>query len=281
MGDAFTNFTNDFAKLQRDAGNYQEAVKAHEEARKSYLKGLLSSALNIDSGSSWKDVGRAYQVLVMLIAGGGSQMLSGGLGVKGEALTIQGDLAKCGNDLQAITQSTNPVGSGGKTDVINEVKGLDQMLDVLGTTGEGSTSWYNEVQKAIGGTGGATASSLDGEFSKIRDLFYWSADPESGKYNPPQASVYYFDPSDPTKLQSFYDMQQQMGQQGGEDATAASKKMVDGFNTNNATTQSANAASNVEISQLANDIKTGSSFISDMAHAEQDVTKAVIANMVR
>ena len=271
----YNNFVNtDLVNLQNTATNYEAAVTAHQKEEKAYQTSLLNPALDVGPGSSWKEVGKAYNMLLILLATGGSDTLAGQLGVSGEVLHVQGDIAACNNDLQNITHSSQ-TGANGATDVQDEMNGLDTMNSVL--TGSGA-SWYADVQQALGGTaggGGSTAESIDQQYVSIRQEFV-----SAPGGNP---NGYYFDPSDTTGtyLTSFGQMQTNMGQPGDIDhANEASDGMVGPFNIVTSTASSANTATNEKITQEANDIKSVTSFLTDMAHSQQDVIKGIVNNSI-
>jgi len=272
---SYNNFINtDLVNLQNTATNYEAALAAHTKEEAKYKASLLNPALDVGPGSSWQEVGKAYNALLILLATGGSNMLGGQLGVSGEVLHVQGDIAACNNDLQNITHSSQ-TGANGSTDVTDEMNGLDTMNNIL--TGSGA-SWYADVQQALGGSAGggaSTASSIDQQFVSIRQEFI-----NAPGGNP---SGYYFDPNDTTgtKLPSFGLMQTYMGQPGDKcSSNEASDGMVGAFNIISSSAASANTATNEKITQEANGIKSVTSFLTDMAHSQQDVVKGAVNNSI-
>jgi len=271
---SYNNFINtDLVNLQNTATNYEAAVTAHQKEVTAYQDSLLNPALDVGPGSSWKAVGKAYNMLLILLATGGSNTLSGHLGVSGEVLHVQGDIAACNNDLQNITHSSQ-TGVNGQADVTDEMAGLDTMNNIL--TGSGAP-WYADVQQALGGNaggGGSTASSIDQQFVSVRNEFVDA---------PNNPGAYYFDPNDTTGtyLTSFGQMQTNMGQPGDlNHANEASDGMVGAFNIISSTASSANTATNEKITQEANGLKSMTSFVTDMAHSSQDVSKSVVNNSI-
>ena len=290
---AYTKFETDFEKFEQTAKNYSSAVTAHGNAKSACHNSLMSSIFNLNSGSKLHSVESAYMALMIILATSGSDQLSSSLGVSGESLHILGRITTCGNDLQNITHSTS-VGANGEIDVHEEALGLDQMLNALG--GSTSQPWYADVKNALSGngSGGTTETGLFQEFSVIRGDIYDGSDTASG-YNPAQVTTkpsnpppYFFDVNDPNNpvvgdfLGSFGEMQANMGAQGDlKSANEASDSMLNAFNTNTSTTQSANAAANEQITQESNTIKTLTSFLTDMTHSTQDTSKAAINSMSR
>ncbi len=297
---AYTKFEHDFKKFEQTAKNYSAAVTAHGNAQTACHNALTSSIFDLNSGSKFHSVESAYMALMIILATSGSDQLSSTLGVSGESLHIIGRITTCGNDLQNITHSTE-TGANGAIDVHEEAVGLDQMLNALG--GSTSKAWYTDVKDALSGngSGGTTESGLFQEFDVVRGDIYDGSDAGSDGsdnpkgYNPQQVTTtptnpppYFFDVNDPNNpaagdfLGSFGEMQANMGSQGDlKSANEASDSMLNAFNTNTSTTQSANAAANEQITQESNTIKTLTSFLTDMTHSTQDTSKSAINNMSR
>ncbi len=275
-------FDDDYNQLQKDSEAYQNAVNQLQAEQAAYEKEFASAFSSTNPEL-------VFLALIYAFSNPGFSELDGGLSVNGAALQVQGDLTKLGNDLENMTHpSKNDPEYYSSTLVHDAATRLDEMLDALSPTNQ--TSWVQSMQNAIGSTAG---TSLYGQYLVVRQTIYDGSDPEGGKYNPTQADpgtgsrTYYFD-ADPNDayygdyINSFGDMQDDMSQQGDPmQANEASKTMTDAFNTNTATTQSVQAATNEMITNDTNTIKTFQSFVSDMMHALSQVISAAVQNYTK
>jgi len=239
-------FLSDFSQLQTDTDSYNAAVAQQQQAQAAYQAQYAAI-----QGLSGEEL---LYALFYLFTTQASEEQEASLNVSAASLTVQGDLTACSNDIEAQTVSTGAEAADPNT-VTEVALEEDCMLSVLTPGAAGAPSWAGSLQQAIGSQ---ASVDLSATYSDARSEIYIDGDDQ---WNPQAGTTYYFDPNDPTYLQSFGEMQTNMSQPGDlKFATEASTQMTDDFNAITSTTQTLQATANEEITQMANSMKLLQSF---------------------
>ena len=249
-------FLTDFAQLQTDTNNYNTAIAQQQQAQAAY-----QAQYEAIQGLSGEEL---LYALFYLFTTQASQEQEASLNVSAAALTVQGDLTQCSNDIETQTAS----GSSDPNTVTEVALEEDCMLSVLTPGAAGAPSWSTSLQDAIGTQ---ASSALADSYSDARSEIYIEGDDQ---WNPASGTTYYFDPNstvtDPTQagyhMSTFQEMDQNMSNPGDYgQATEASTEMTDDFNAITSTTQTLQATANEEITQMANNMKLLQSFDTKLA----------------
>jgi hypothetical protein len=251
-------FLTDFAQLQTDTNNYDTAIAQQQQAQAAY-----QAQYEAIQGLSGEEL---LYALFYLFTTQASEEQEASLNVSAAALTVQGDLTQCSNDIEAQTVS----GSSDPNTVTEVALEEDCMLSVLKPGAAGAPSWAASLQGAIGTQ---ASSALADSYSDARSEIYLEGDDQ---WNPTPGTTYYFNPNastdptspnyDPNHMSTFQEMENNMSNPGDVDqATEASTQMTDDFNAITSTTQTLQATANEEITQQANDMKLLQSFDTKLA----------------
>lgn len=177
-------------------------------------------------------------------------------GVTGDRLSLNGSVTKVGNILNNFTQSNN-----NNPNNLTQVFGTDtnKLLDELSDAGGN----YPDLDPTAADPSmdPSTQNSVFTELQAIRQEFKLGL-----PYDPTGSDTYYFDPTDPSKIQNFAELQTDLGQQGDvKGSTDAAKLMTDNFGTNTQTTQTASAVLNNDQKTFTSMEQAVQSFLASIA----------------
>jgi len=286
--DPVKQFQTDFDQLNADASAWNDAVKAQQAAIKQYLQEF--EALNGQAGKMNPLV--LMMMFIYMIGNAGFNELDQSTSVGGSVLAIQGDLDKCTNDINQMTDQTDnkTTGQGSLLDIT--AQSMSKMLDLLGANPSQEGTF---IQGAIGPD---AAKSIFGSMDAVRGDIYDKYDPDGNAYNPTPVNpppgqgprTYHFDvdaplsPTDPNSsyIGNFFDLNSYMSQAGDPaQATQAAQLKTQNFSAFTNTMNSGQTATQQSLSQDSKTTQTIQSFLSNMAHSLMSVISVAMQNLAK
>lgn len=266
-------FQTDNDKLKADAAKLQASITESQTAYQQYLSHLKS--LNVSS---------TYALILLFYIMGASSNDDTSLGyftdkagITGERLQVNSDLTAVGNDLNNMTNSN----SQDPTLLTTFGNDSDILLDEL--SGDPSRTNYDpnlDPNAANPSIDPQAEQSVYTQLAQIRKQFNIQESNENYNYNPGPNDTYYFDPNDPTKIQSFYEFQQDLGMQGDtKGATDVAKIITDNFSTNTQTTQTSSAVLNNDQKTYTSMMQAIQSFLAATAQWWNGIVKGANSHM--
>lgn len=246
-----SQFQKDNAKMLADAQKVQEDIKQAAQDHDDYMKKLANPDLNSD-----------YALILLFYIMGASNQDSTALGqwtnqsgVTGDRLAFNGALTTVNNDLNNMTQSNNADPQSLIIFGTDANKVLDELTDAGGAYPNLDPTIANPTMDPT------TQGSVVDQLKAIRQEFKLGL-----PYDPTGTDVYYFDPSDSSKIQTFAELQQDLGEQGDvKGSTDAAKLMTDDFGTNTQTTQTSSAVLNNDQKNYTSMMQTVQTFLAAIA----------------
>lgn len=226
-------FQADNQQLLEDAAKVQADIKQTAADKAAYLKKLDDP--NMSS---------SYALILLFYILGASGQTSTMLGyftdqggISGDQLALNGALTATGNDLNNMTQSNN------NNPASMYVFGNDTNLLLNELSNAGGAYPNLDPNAANPSMDPQAQNSVFNELKQIRQEFYLN---DGSGYDPdPNSPTCYFEPNTSSKIETFYGLQQDLGQQGDpQQATEAAKMMTDNFAANTQTTQTTSAVLN-------------------------------------
>jgi hypothetical protein len=268
-------FQKDNQQLLADAKQLQDSITEANNAHTQYLKNLKN--LNVSA---------TYALILLFYIMGASSNDDTSLGdftnkagITGERLKVNSDLTAVGNDLNNMTNSNS------KDPALVTTFGQDSdiLLDEL--SGDPSRTHYNsdlDPNAANPSIDPQAEQSVYNQLAQIRKQFNIDDPGESYNYNPGPNDTYYFSgfPNEGSKIQSFYEFQQDLGQQGDvKGATDVAKIITDNFSTNTQTTQTSSAVLNNDQKTYTAMMQAIQSFLAATAQWWNGIVKGANSHM--
>lgn len=250
------SFDSDYAKLQEDITNYNNATIAAEEARNEYFNAVAGIST---SSSSLMELGTAFICMFSVLADQGSSMFMSNMNQTAYAMDIAADLTACGNDIQALTNDTST-----DTAALNYAAAdMDQMIDILTGTGDDTAS----LESAIGET---ACSTLATQYETMRqDIYIVGSD---SQYNGGSSAHFSNDLND-QKLHSYGEMYDDMALTDTDtenSATNAADTITQAFNMISSTTSNVNSSLQAVLNNQSSQLQSLDSFAT---YGLQDINK--------
>lgn len=300
--DPVNQFNTDYDQLLKDANAWNDAVKAQQAAIKEYMEGFAHLF------GKKMDPLMLMVMFIYLLGNAGGNMLDQSTGVGGSVLAVQGDLDKCTNDINQITDTTDKDPNTGKPGSFVDIAAQDEskMLNLLGSNSSPEGTF---IQGAIGDD--ATKSLFSSILTVRRDTFdqfddVKPLDPNYKNYNPAWVDpsklgqgiprTYHFDAAAPAYdpnntdpnypnsqyIGSFADLNTFMSMAGDPcQATQAAQLKTQNFSAFTNTMNSGQAATQQSLSQDSKTTQTIQSFMSNLAHSLMSVVSVAMQNIAK
>jgi hypothetical protein len=300
--DPNAQFNADYNQLVKDAAAYEEAMKSRDEADQEYTTGYQYLSGLIKSGANPETV---LMMFIFLFCQQGFTEMDLGVHLNASIMTIQGDLNKCGSDIEQMGNTPTAKDKPPGFDIDSIAKSLSKILDLLNQGGSGLSPAGQSIQKALGSD---TTGQLFNYMLKWRQDIFDDADPDAAKYNPnnnvrePAAGsgvtrTYHFDNKgdylnpDGTVhtgsagagyLGSVSLLNQSLSQSGDPyQSTEAKKGWTDGANEYNSSVNAGSSFVQQLLQNLSKMIQAFQAFVNDIAHSLQTTSNSALQNIAK